>query len=152
MRARELEQEETTMLNADDWRPRRWRVALVAHDAKKTALVAFVQRYRTQFRDWELLATAATGEALRDTTGLRVRTVLPGPRGGDIQIGAEIAAGEIDAMIFLRDPLTAQPHEPDIAALLRVADVHNVALATNLASAECLVRALSPEGALWTRT
>jgi methylglyoxal synthase len=140
------------MLNADDWRPRRWRVALMAHDAKKTALVAFVQRHRAHFRDWELLATAATGEALRDTTGLRVRTVLPGPQGGDVQIGAEIAAGEIDAMIFLRDPLTAQPHEPDIAALLRVADVHNVALATNLASAECLVRALSPEGVLWTRT
>jgi methylglyoxal synthase len=136
------------MLMADDWRPRRWRVALVAHDAKKTALVAFVQRYRAQFKNWELLATAATGEVLRDATGLRMRTVLPGPRGGDVQIGAEIAAGEIDAMIFLRDPLTAQPHEPDIAALLRVADVHNVALATNLASAECLVRALTPEGAL----
>jgi methylglyoxal synthase len=141
-------EETRTMLTADDWRPRRWRVALVAHDTKKTALVAFVQRHRAQFKDWELLATAATGEVLRDATGLRMRTVLPGPRGGDVQIGAEIAAGEIDAMIFLRDPLTAQPHEPDIAALLRVADVHNVALATNLASAECLVRALTPEGAL----
>ncbi len=136
------------MLNADDWRARRWRVALVAHDAKKTAMVAFVQRYRTQFRNWDLLATASTGEALREATGLRIRTVLPGPQGGDVQIGSEIASGEIDALIFLRDPLTAQPHEPDIAALLRVADIHNVALATNLASAECLVRALSPEGAL----
>lgn len=136
------------MLNADDWRPRGWRVALVAHDAKKTALVAFVQRHRLEFKNWELLATAATGEALHEATGLRIRTVLPGPRGGDVQIGAEVAAGEIDALIFLRDPLTAQPHEPDIAALLRVADVHNVVLATNLASAECLVRALTPEGAL----
>ncbi len=138
-------------VNTDEWRPRRWRVALVAHDAKKTALVAFVQRHRAEFKDWELLATASTGEALREATALRIRTVLPGPRGGDVQIGAEIAAGEIDALIFLRDPLTAQPHEPDIAALLRVADVHNVALATNLASAECLVRALTPEGALTTR-
>ena len=136
------------MLNADDWRPRRWRVALVAHDAKKSALLAFVQRHRTEFKDWGLLATASTGEPLRDATALRIRTVLPGPRGGDVQIGAEIAAGEVDALIFLRDPLTVQPHEPDIAALLRVADVHNVALATNLASAECLVRALTPEGAL----
>ena len=136
------------MLNADDWRPRRWRVALVAHDAKKTALQAFVLRHRADFKDWELLATASTGEVLRDATGLRIRTVLPGPQGGDVQIGAEVAAGEIDALIFLRDPLTVQPHEPDIAALLRVADVHNVALATNLASAECLVRALTPEGAL----
>ena len=139
------------MSTADDGRPRRWRVALVAHDAKKTALVAFVQRHRAQFKDWELLATATTGEALRDATGLRMRTVLSGPCGGDIQIGAEVAAGEIDALIFLRDPLTAQPHEPDVTAILRVADVHNVALATNLASAECLVRALSPEGVLSTR-
>jgi methylglyoxal synthase len=139
------------MLTADDWSPRRWRVALVAHDAKKTALVAFVQRHRAHFKDWELLATASTGEALRDATGLRVRTVLAGPHGGDVQIGAEMAAGEIDALIFLRDPLTAHPHEPDITALLRVADVHNVALATNLAGAECLVRALSPEGALSIR-
>jgi methylglyoxal synthase len=152
MREREFEREETkTMLNADEWGPRRWRVALVAHDAKKTALVAFVQRHRAEFKDWELLATASTGAALREATALRIRTVLPGPRGGDVQIGAEIVAGEIDALIFLRDPLTAQPHEPDIAALLRVADVHNVALATNLASAECLVRALTPEGVLATR-
>jgi methylglyoxal synthase len=139
------------MLTADDERPRHWRVALIAHDVKKPALVAFVQRHRAQFKDWELLATAATGEALRDATGLRVRTVLSGPCGGDIQIGAELAAGEIDALIFLRDPLTPQPHEPDVTAVLRVADVHNVALATNLASAECLVRALSPEGVLSTR-
>jgi methylglyoxal synthase len=139
------------MLSADDWRPRRWRVALMAHDAKKAALVGFVQRHRDQFKDWELVATAATGAALRDGTALRVRTVLSGPRGGDLQIGAEIAAGEIDALIFLRDPLTAQAHEPDIAPLVRVADVHNVALATNLASAECLVRALSPEVTLAVR-
>ena len=139
------------MLTADDWRPRRWRVALMAPDSKKTALVAFVQRHRVPVKDWELLATGSTGAVLRDATGLRMRTVLPGPRGGDVQIGAEMAAGEIDAMIFLRDRLTAQPHEPDIAALLRIADVHNVALATNLASAECLVRALNPEGALSVR-
>ena len=142
---------DNSILTPDDDRSRRWRVALVAHDAKKAALVAFVQRHRDQFKDWELLATATTGDALRDATGLRMRTVLPGPCGGDIQIGAEVASGEIDALIFLRDPLTAQPHEPDVAAILRVADVHNVALATNLASAECLVRALSPEGVLSAR-
>jgi methylglyoxal synthase len=152
MKESERMREETrTMLTSDDGRSRRWRVALVAHDAKKAALVAFVQRHRSHFKDWELLATASTGEALQDATGLRMRKVLPGPCGGDIQIGAELAAGELDAVIFLRDPLTAQPHEPDVAAVLRVADVHNVALATNLASAECLVRALSPEGVLSTR-
>ena len=139
------------MLNADDWRSRRWRVALVAHDAKKAALVAFAQRHRSHFKDWELLATASTGEAVRNATGLRVRTVLAGPHGGDVRIEAEIAAGEVDALIFLRDPLTAQPHESDMTALLRVADVHNVALATNLTSAECLVRALSPDGVLSIR-
>src|SRR5262245_18495283 len=147
MNERHDEEESETMLNADDGRARRrWRVALVAHDAKKGALLAFVQRHRMAFKDWDLLATASTGEALRDGTALRIRTVLSGPRGGDLQIGAEIAAGEIDALIFLRDPLTAKPHEPDVTALLRVADVHNVAMATNLASAECLVRALTPEG------
>ena len=139
------------MLTADDRGLRRWRVALVAHDAKTPALVAFVKRHRACFKDWELLATALTGEAVRDATGLRVRTVLDAPRGGDLQIGAEMASGEIDALIFLRDPLTAGPHEPDVAALLRVADVHSVAVATNLASAECLVRAFSPEGTLSTR-
>jgi methylglyoxal synthase len=85
MREDELEREETeAMLSPDDWRPRRWRVALIAHDAMKVSLVGFVQRYRAQFKDWELLATASTGEALREATGLRVRTVLPGPRGGDL--------------------------------------------------------------------
>lgn len=133
------------MLTADDWRPRRWRVALVAHDAKKAALVAFVRRHRGSFKDWDLLATASTGEALRDATGLRLRTLQPGPQGGAIQMGAELASGEVDALIFLRDPLSTQP--PDLSALLWVADVHNVAVATNLASAECLVLALSPERA-----
>src|SRR5262245_12242856 len=124
MRGDELEREETkTMLSADDWRPRRWRVALIAHDAMKMSLLGFVRRYRAQFKDWELLATASTGEVIREATGLRVRTVLPGASGGDLQIGAEIAAGEVDALIFLRDPLTAHPHEPKITALLRVADV-----------------------------
>src|SRR5215471_14398911 len=145
-----VERRRETMLTPDDGRSRRWRVALIAHDAKEAALVAFVQRHRNQFKDWELLATATTGEVLRGATGLRMRTVLSGPCGGDIQIGAEVAAGEIDAVVFLRDPLTALPHEPDVAAILRVADVHNVALATNLASAECLVRALSPDGVLST--
>jgi methylglyoxal synthase len=139
------------MLTLDDWHPQRWRVALIAHDSRKATLAAFAARHREALADWDLLATAGTGEALRAGTGLKVRTVLPGPRGGDAQIGAEIATGEIDAMIFLRDPLAAQPHEPDPASLLRLADIHNVAAATNLASAECLLRALAPEGAVVPR-
>jgi methylglyoxal synthase len=126
-------------------------VALIAHDAKKPELLGFVLRHREQFAHWELLATASTGEMLREAIGLKVRTVLPGPQGGDVQIGAEIAAGEIDALIFLRDPLTAQPHEPDITALLRVSDVHNIPVATNLASADRLVRALASEDTLVPR-
>jgi methylglyoxal synthase len=136
-----------TMLDTEEWRARRWRVAVVAHEAKKDALLAFVARHRAEFKDWELLATASTGAALRAAARLRVRTVVSGSQGDYAEIGAEIAAGEIDAVIFLRDPVTARPHEREGASLLRVADLHNIALATNLASAECLVRALTPEGA-----
>lgn len=134
------------MADEHEWGWRRWRVALIAHDAKKADLVAFIRRHQKQVTDWSLTATQATAAMLRQELELKVREVLPGPRGGDLEIGAEIASGEIDALIFLRDPLTAQPHEPDIAALLRVADVHNIPVATNLASAGCLVRALAPEG------
>ncbi|REJ32455.1 MAG: methylglyoxal synthase, partial [Bacillota bacterium] len=75
-------------------------------------------------------------------TGLTIERMLSGPYGGDQQIGARVAAGEVDAVLFLRDPLTAQPHEPDITALLRVCDVHNVPLATNLATAELIIASL----------
>jgi methylglyoxal synthase len=136
-----------TMLDEHEWGWRRWRVALIAHDAKKRDLLAFVVRHRRQFAGCSLVATEATAALLRQELGLKVREVLPGPRGGDLEIGAEIASGEIDALIFLRDPLTAQPHEPDITALLRVADVHNIATATNLATAGCLVMALVAEAA-----
>jgi len=134
------------MLTSEDWRPRRWRVALIAHDSMKVALASFVSRHRAELADWDLLATTGTGAIIRDA-GLKVRTVLPGARGGDAQIGAEIATGEVDVLIFLRDPRSPLPHEPDHGPLARLADLHNVALATNLASAECLVRALAPEGA-----
>ena len=134
------------MLTIEEWRSRRWRVALIAHDSKKAVLTALVQRHRAEFAGWELLATGGTGAVIRETTGLRLRLVLPGPRGGDAQLGAEIATGEVDALLFLRDPESAQPHEPDPAPLLRLADLYNIPVATNLASAECLVRALAPEG------
>jgi len=134
------------MLDTDEWRGRRWRVALMAHETKKRVLLEFVARHRAELKDWALLAPTSTSEALREATGLRIRTVPSGPRGGDVQIGSEIAVGEIDALIFLRDPVTTQPLERDSTALLRLADLHNIALATNLASAECLVRALMPEG------
>jgi methylglyoxal synthase len=117
------------------------RIALIAHDQKKKAMIAFVQRHIAELRGNELYATGTTGRLIQEATGLEVQRVLSGPLGGDQQIGALVASGEVDAVIFLRDPLTAQPHEPDITALLRVCDVHNIPLATNEATAE-LVMAL----------
>jgi len=115
------------------------RIALIAHDQKKKAMIAFVQRHRTDLEGHELYATGTTGRLIQEATGLEVQRVQSGPMGGDQQIGALVASGEVDAVIFLRDPLTAQPHEPDITALLRVCDVHNVPLATNEATAELVL-------------
>jgi methylglyoxal synthase len=118
-------------------------IALIAHDAKKETMVAFVQRHRDFLRGQRLLATSTTGSLIRDRAGLEVETMLSGPLGGDLQIGAMIATSQVRAVIFLRDPLTAHPHEPDIAALMKVCDIHNIPLATNLATAEVLMAALS---------
>jgi methylglyoxal synthase len=109
------------------------RIALIAHDAKKADMVAFCQINMGLLSVCELVATGTTGRIISEVTGLKIDRKLSGPFGGDIQIGSMIASGEIDAVIFLRDPLTAQPHEPDISALLRVCDVHNVPVATNRA-------------------
>jgi methylglyoxal synthase len=117
-------------------------IALIAHDAKKQDMVAFIRRFEAALARHRLIATAATGQLIRDSTGLRVETVLSGPQGGDLQIGARVAAGEVDMVIFLRDPLAAQPHEPDIAALLRVCEVHNVPFVTNIAGAQILISSI----------
>lgn len=122
------------------------RIALIAHDKKKDEMVAFAAAHRDTLRRFELVATGTTGKRISVETGLAVARMLSGPYGGDQQIGAMVAGGEIGAVIFLRDPLTAQPHEPDITALLRVCDVHNVPLATNLATAELILAALSGQG------
>lgn len=115
------------------------RIALIAHDRKKDDLVAFVKRWRHVFARHELVATGTTGRRLAEATGLPVHCFLSGPLGGDQQIGSEIASGRIDAVFFLRDPLTAHPHEPDISALLRLCDVQGIPIATNLATAQALV-------------
>jgi methylglyoxal synthase len=119
------------------------RIALIAHDQKKAAMVEFCDRHRTTLSRFQLVATGTTGKVIQGATGLTVHRMLSGPYGGDQQIGAEVAAGLISAVIFLRDPLTAQPHEPDITALLRVCDVHDVPLATNIATAELIVTELA---------
>ena len=118
------------------------KIALIAHDKMKDEMVEFVQRYKSVFAANELLGTGTTGKLIVENTGLEVQRFLSGPMGGDQQIGAKVAQGEIDLVIFLRDPLTAQPHEPDVNALLRICDVHSIPLATNIGSAEVFVKAL----------
>ena len=121
-------------------------VALIAHDKQKTLILEFARAHRAVLARFPLVATATTGKLLNKELGLEIECLLSGPMGGDQQIGARIAEERIAAVFFLRDPLTAQPHEPDVSALLRVCDVHNVPLATNLGSAEALIRALASTG------
>jgi methylglyoxal synthase len=114
-------------------------LALIAHDRMKDELVAFCGRHRDLFAHFELIATGTTGGRIHDATGLNVTRYLSGPLGGDAQIAARVAVGEVEAVIFLVDPLYAHPHEPDIQGLLRVCNVHDIPLATNLATAELVV-------------
>jgi len=117
-------------------------LALIAHDEQKDDLSAFVAKHLDFFRQHELVATGNTGKRLGEEVGLNVERVAHGPHGGDLIIGGRVATGQIEAIFFLRDPLTAQPHEPDVSALMRVCDVHQVPLATNIATAEAIVAAM----------
>ncbi len=114
-------------------------VALIAHDERKQQLSAFVARHQETLRHFPLVATRTTGTRLQEELGLAVERVQSGPLGGDMQIGALIAEDRMLAVIFFRDPLTAQPHEPDVSALLRICDVHNVPLATNEGTASAVI-------------
>lgn len=122
-------------------------LALIAHDRKKPDLMAFVGQRLQFFKKHSLVATGTTGQLLEETLGISVQRVAHGPEGGDLIIGGRVATNQIIAVIFFRDPLTAQPHEPDVSALLRVCDVHNVPLATNPATAEAIVEWLSRSAA-----
>lgn len=115
------------------------KIALIAHDNKKEKMIQFVKNHKDTLAACDLCATGTTGLRIHEATGLQVERFLSGPIGGDQQIGAQVAQDMIDLVIFLRDPLTAQPHEPDVLALLRVCDVHQVPLATNVTSAEILL-------------
>lgn len=118
------------------------RIALIAHDGKKADMVALAREFQAGLARCALCATGTTGSRLEREAGLQVECLLSGPLGGDLQIGARLAGGEVDAVIFLRDPMTPQPHEPDINALVRACDVHNVPCATNVATARRLLASL----------
>lgn len=119
------------------------RIALIAHDGRKQAMVALAQEFVTLLAGCTLCATGTTGQRLQDEVGLAVERLLSGPLGGDLQIGARLAVGGLDAVIFLRDPMTAQPHEPDINALVRACDVHDVPCATNVSGARLMLRQIA---------
>lgn len=119
------------------------KIALIAHDKKKKSLIEFCTTYRNIFAQHELFATGTTGKQISDSTGLKIERFQSGPLGGDQQIGAKIANNEMDIVIFFRDPLTAQPHEPDVTALMRLCDVHNIPLATNIGTAMLVIRKLT---------
>lgn len=117
-------------------------IALIAHDKKKDDIVKLSIAYQEILKNHTLYATGTTGERIIEATGLPIHRFKSGPLGGDQQIGAFISDNKMDMVIFIRDPLTSQPHEPDISALLRLSDVYEIPLATNLGTAEMLLRGL----------
>jgi methylglyoxal synthase len=118
------------------------KIALIAHDKKKNEIIELAKKYKDVLALHELYATGTTGTLIMGETGLSIHRMKSGPLGGDQQIGAMLADGNIDLVIFLRDPLTAQPHEPDVSALLRLCDVQKIPLSTNFSSATIMLEAL----------
>ncbi|MDD2575187.1 MAG: methylglyoxal synthase [Acholeplasmataceae bacterium] len=118
------------------------RVALVAHDKKKDIIIELAKQYEKTLAQHELFATGTTGKLIMEHTSLQITRMKSGPLGGDQQIGSMVAEQQLDLVIFLRDPLTAQPHEPDVSALLRLCDVFAIPLATNVSSANIMLMAL----------
>ncbi|RUL55491.1 MULTISPECIES: methylglyoxal synthase [Lysinibacillus] len=118
------------------------KIALIAHDRKKDSLVEFAIAYKDILQQHDLFATGTTGQRIQDEVGLTVTRFRSGPLGGDQQIGSMIANNDMDMVFFFRDPLTAQPHEPDVTALVRLCDVYHIPLATNMGTAEILLKGL----------
>ena len=117
-------------------------IAVIAHDKKKDDLVELLMDYIPLLEDHELYATGTTGKVVQETTGLDVHRFKSGPLGGDQQIGAYVSDEKIDMVLFIRDPLTAQPHEPDVSALMRLCAVYDIPLATNIGTADPLLKAV----------
>ncbi|WP_088014542.1 methylglyoxal synthase [Gottfriedia acidiceleris] len=125
------------------------KIAFIAHDQKKTELVNFAMAYESILSKHELYSTGTTGTRIMENTKLKIHRFNSGPLGGDQEIGALIAKNLMDIVIFFRDPLTAQPHEPDILALIRLCDVYSVPLATNMGTAEILIHGLERGDLKW---
>lgn len=124
------------------------RIALVAHDHKKAALLAWINKHLSVMQQCSIIATGTTGQRIIEETGLTVERLKSGPLGGDQQIGARIAQGELDALFFFWDPLNPAPHDPDVKALLRLCSVWNVPVACSSATADLMVTSplfLSPD-------
>lgn len=120
-------------------RVRKRVLALIAHDGKKADMVGYAIAHKELLKAYDLIGTGTTAQLVTEKAGLKVEALLSGPMGGDAQIAARVADGGCDAVIFLRDPLDKHPHDPDINMLMRVCDVHNVPLATNLATADLVI-------------
>ena len=117
-------------------------IALIAHDTKKELMVQFCIAYCGILSKHRLCATGTTGKIVAEATGLSIQRYMGGPQGGDQQIAARISCNEIDLLLFFRDPISAKPHEPNEMNLLRLCDVHNIPVATNIATAEALIHSL----------
>ncbi|MFC4599045.1 methylglyoxal synthase [Cohnella hongkongensis] len=124
-------------------------IALIAHDRKKEEMVNFAIAYEHVLKHHRLYATGTTGTRIMENTSLNVHRFMSGPLGGDQQIGALVAENTMDLILFFRDPLMAQPHEPDIIALLRLCDVQGIPVATNVATGELLIKALERGDFAW---
>ena len=125
-------------------------IALIAHDTKKELMVQFCIAYCGVLSKHNLCATGTTGKMVAEATGLNVQRYLSGSQGGDQQIAARISCNEIDLLLFFRDPISVKPHEPNDMNLLRLCDVHNIPVATNIATAEALIHALERGDLDWS--
>lgn len=120
-------------------------IGLIAHDAKKKLMQNFCIAYRGILCKNDLYATGTTGRLIEEVTNLSIHKYLAGHLGGEQQLGAQIEHNQIDLVIFLRDPLNAKVHEPDVNNIVRLCDIHNIPLATNVATAELLIKSLDEE-------
>lgn len=118
-------------------------IALIAHDNKKDEIIEWAKKNKETLKNFSLCGTGTTAKRISENTGLEIKGYLSGPLGGDQQIGALVATGEIGLVVFFCDPLEAQPHDPDVKALLRIANVYNVAIATNSATADLVIKSMA---------